>query len=167
MAPDVPPEEYALRNKIWGDGNFFYESDFTGSERVRKKLYSGALRDSFAEFDCLNHHVINPAKLQGRDVLGKRSYIDYKLRLVDHLVSDHGDRMAMANAVEVRYPFLDKNLVEFSTKVPAHLKLNEFTEKYILRRLAEKSVPKEILNREKFGFVAPGSSGGFFNQRAL
>ena len=60
--------------------------------------------------------------------MNKRAYIDYKIRLVDHLVSDHGDRMAMANSVEVRYPFLDKDLVEFSTRIPDDLKLNEFTE---------------------------------------
>jgi asparagine synthase (glutamine-hydrolysing) len=155
----VTEEESRLRNRIWGDANFLYESNFTDSQALRRSLYAERLRSSFDEINCLNHHVIDTAKMQGRDVLHKRSYVDYKLRLVDHLVSDHGDRMAMANSVEVRYPFLDKNLVEFSTRVPSNLKLNEFTEKYILRRLGEKEkrVPKQVLDREKFGFVAPGS----------
>lgn len=153
----VSQEEYDLRDKVWGDGGFFYENNFLESEQLRRNIYSEQLRSAFKEVNCLSHHVIYPGKLRGRNVLEKRSYIDYKLRLVDHLVSDHGDRMAMANSVEVRYPFLDKDLVEFSTRVPADLKLNEFTEKYILRKMAEKTLPKEILNREKFGFVAPGS----------
>jgi asparagine synthase (glutamine-hydrolysing) len=153
----VSTEEFDLRTRIWGDGEFFYESNFVESGQLRKNIYADALRSDFDRINCLNHHVIDPEKIRGRDILNKRSYIDYKLRLVDHLISDHGDRMAMANSVEVRYPFLDKNFVEFSTTVPSDLKLNEFTEKYILRRLAEKTVPKEILNREKFGFVAPGS----------
>jgi len=38
-------------------------------------------------------------------------YLDFKLRLAGHLIADHGDRMAMANSIEARYPFLDINLV--------------------------------------------------------
>lgn len=153
----VSRDEYHMRCKVWGDGEFLYESNFVESEQLRKSLYSEGVRQSFDEINCLNHYIINVGKIQGRDVLNKRSYIDYKLRLVDHLVSDHGDRMAMANSVEVRYPFLDKNIIEFAARIPSELKLNEYSEKYILRRLAEKSVPIEILNREKFHFVAPGS----------
>jgi asparagine synthase (glutamine-hydrolysing) len=153
----VSQDEFDLRYKVWGDGDFFYENNFLESQRLRKSIYSDGITSDFTKIDCLNYQIINPLKISGRDILAKRSYIDYKLRLVDHLISDHGDRMAMANSVEVRYPFLDKNLVEFSTRVPSDLKLNVFTEKYILRRMAEKTVPKEILAREKFGFVAPGS----------
>jgi asparagine synthase (glutamine-hydrolysing) len=63
----------------------------------------------------------------------------------------------MANSVEVRYPFLDKDLVEFSTKLPPELKLQDLTEKYILKRLASRFVPKQVFQREKFHFIAPGS----------
>jgi asparagine synthase (glutamine-hydrolysing) len=157
MKSPVSKEEYDLRTRIWGDGDFIYENNLFESEQWRRNIYSDELRQAFNEINCLNHPIIDHKKLLGRDLLHKRSYIDYKLRLADHLVSDHGDRMAMANSVEVRYPFLDKNLVEFSTRVPSDLKLNEFTEKYILRKMAEKTVPKEILKREKFGWVAPGS----------
>ena len=65
--------------------------------------------------------------------------------------------MALANAVEARYPFLDINLIEFSKEIPPNLKLNGFTEKYILRKVAEELVPPLIIKREKFGFIAPGS----------
>lgn len=150
-------EERAIRTKLWGDADFFYEKNFTEFNQLKKQIYSGALADSFNEIDCLNHFVINKDKLEGRSLLNKRAYIDYKIRLVDHLVSDHGDRMAMANSIEVRYPFLDKDLVEFSTRLPTDLKLNEFTEKYILRQMAKNFVPPAVLNREKFHFIAPGS----------
>jgi asparagine synthase (glutamine-hydrolysing) len=65
--------------------------------------------------------------------------------------------MSMVNSVEARYPFLDIDLVEFSKQIPPELKLNELTEKYILRKVAEGLVPPEIINREKYGFHAPGS----------
>lgn len=151
------PEEEALREKIWGDKSFFYETNFVELEEIKRGLYSKSINDSFDEINCLNHPVINKERLANRDVLSKRSYLDYKLRLVDHLVSDHGDRMALANSVEVRYPFLDKDFVEFSTQVPPEVKLKDFTEKYILKKMAGRFVPKTIIEREKFGFVAPGS----------
>lgn len=149
--------EESLRHELWGDASFFYERNFLDFERVKRNLYAPALSATFSEFNCLNHPVINKDRLAGRDVLNKRAYIDYKIRLVDHLVSDHGDRMALANSVEVRYPFLDKDLVEFSTRVPSALKLNDFTEKYILKKMARRFTPDRIAEREKFHFIAPGS----------
>ena len=65
--------------------------------------------------------------------------------------------MALANAVEARYPFLDIRLVELCTRIPPNLKLNGFTEKYVLKRAARGLVPDEIVRREKFGFHAPGT----------
>lgn len=149
--------EDSLRERIWGDQSFFYENNFLDLEGVKRSLYSGEVNAVFEEVNCLNHKVVNKDRLHNRDILSKRSYIDYKVRLVDHLVSDHGDRMALANSVEVRYPFLDKDFVEFSTQIPPELKLKDFTEKYILKKMAGRFVPKTVIGREKFGFVAPGS----------
>ncbi|WP_436488034.1 asparagine synthase (glutamine-hydrolyzing) [Chitinophaga sp. ARDCPP14] len=149
--------EERLRHHVWNDSSFFYERDFLQFNKVKKQLYSEELRAIFDDIDCLQHPVVNTDRIRNRDVLHKRAYIDYKLRLVDHLISDHGDRMALANSVEVRYPFLDKDLVEFSTRIPAQLKLKDYTEKYILKKMAERFVPQKVVDREKFGFVAPGS----------
>lgn len=153
----VDPLEEEIREKIWGDKSFFYETNFVELESLKRGIYSKNINASFDEINCLNYPVINKDRLAGRDILSKRSYLDYKLRLVDHLVSDHGDRMALANSVEVRYPFLDKDFVEFSTQVPPEIKLKDFTEKYVLKKMASRFVPKTIVDREKFGFVAPGS----------
>lgn len=150
-------EERELRLKLWGDEAFFYERNYLDFNKVKRKLYSKRANGAFDEFNCLNNALINKDKIAGRDILNTRAYIDYKIRLVDHLVSDHGDRMAMANSVEVRYPFLDKDLVEFSTQIPSELKLHDLTEKFILRKIGEEVVPRSILDREKFHFVAPGS----------
>lgn len=151
------PKEEALRERLWGDPSFFYERNFLDFGNVKRQLYSHDMNTVFEDFDCLNHAVINKQRIEKRDILNKRAYIDYKIRLVDHLVSDHGDRMALANSVEVRYPFLDKNLIEFSTTIPSSLKLKGFTEKYILKKMASRFVPKPVAEREKFHFIAPGS----------
>jgi len=149
--------EDELREKLWGDKDFFYEKDHLALREVKQTLYSAHVNALYREFDCLNHGLINKERLRGRHSLHQRSYLDFKLRLSDHLISDHGDRMALANSVEGRYPFLDIDLVEFSTRLPPDLKLHNYIEKYILKRVAEDLLPREIVNREKFGFHAPGS----------
>jgi asparagine synthase (glutamine-hydrolysing) len=146
-----------IREKFWGDRDFYYEKDEYPFREVKQALYAPDISARLNEFDCSNFPVINKDRLRGRHVLHKRSYLDFKLRLGHHLIADHGDRMTMANSIEARYPFLDLDLVEFCTRIPPDLKLNGFTEKYILKRAAGDLIPRQIVEREKFGFVAPGS----------
>lgn len=150
-------QEDELRDKLWGDKDIFYEVDQLALRETKRAIYSEGVNESFADFDCTNFNLINKEKLQGRHPIHQRSYLDFKLRLSDHLLSEHGDRMVMANAVEGRYPFLDIDLVEFAKEIPPDLKLNGYTEKYILKRVAADLVPQQIIKREKFGFRAPGS----------
>jgi asparagine synthase (glutamine-hydrolysing) len=149
--------EDELREKLWGDKDLFYETDQYALREVKTALYSSEVNESFDEFECLSFELVNKARLRERHFIHQRSYLDFKLRLSDHLLSEHGDRMALANSVEGRYPFLDINLIEFCREIPPDLKLNHFSEKYILKKTAEGLVPQEIINREKFGFRAPGS----------
>lgn len=149
--------EDELREKLWGDKDIFYEVDQIQLREVKSALYSAGLNELFEDFDCLNQELVNKELLRDRHFVHQRSYLDFKLRLSDHLLSEHGDRMVLANSTEGRYPFLDIDLVEFATRIPPDLKLNSFTEKYILRKMAEGLVPPEIIKREKFGFRAPGT----------
>ncbi len=151
------PEEKYFRKKIWGDGDFFYEKNKHHFRKVKQSVFSKKISDKYEEFDCYNHFIVNSKRIVNRDVIHQRSYSDFKLRLVDHLVTDHGDKMALANSVEARYPFLDKDLVNFACTIPPTLKLNNFEEKYIVKKIAKGQIPEEIVTREKFGFVAPGS----------
>ncbi len=70
------------------------------------------------------------------------------------------DRMSMANSLELRTPFLDYRLVEFAYKLPVHLKIGlgangQYETKYILRRMSDDLLPKEIIDRPKRGFPVP------------
>lgn len=150
--------EDELREKLWGDRDFFYEKNHLAVREVKQTMYSRRVNELYPEFDCFKHGLINKERLRGRHPLHQRSYLDFRLRLSDHLISDHGDRMALANSVEGRYPFLDIDLVEFATRIPPELKLHNYIEKYILKRVAGDLLPREIVQREKFGFHAPGSS---------
>jgi asparagine synthase (glutamine-hydrolysing) len=149
--------EDEIRCKLWGDKNLFYETDYYPLREIKTAIYSERVNALYPEFDCVNFELINKERLRGRHFIHQRSYLDFKLRLADHLLSDHGDRMALANSVEARYPFLDIELAEFAREIPPDLKLNNFTEKYILKKVAQDLIPKQIIQREKFGFRAPGS----------
>jgi asparagine synthase (glutamine-hydrolysing) len=149
--------EEELRERVWGDRNLAYERDQVPLREIRAALYSRAVRETFADVDCLEQPLVDTSRLRHRHALHQRSYLDFKLRLADHLLSDHGDRMVMARSVEARYPFLDLEMVDFARRVPPTLKVNGLTEKYLVKRMAEGKIPRAIVEREKFGFRAPGS----------
>lgn len=65
------------------------------------------------------------------------------------------DRMSMKNSLEVRAPFLDPEVLEFTGRLPLALKINRLRQKYLLKRVARRYLPAEIVSRKKHGFVVP------------
>jgi asparagine synthase (glutamine-hydrolysing) len=65
------------------------------------------------------------------------------------------DVSTMAHSVEARSPLLDTALIEYSAGIPTNLRLRRNTNKYLLKRLAERYLPHEAIYRRKMGFVAP------------
>jgi len=88
------------------------------------------------------------------DDLNKMLFWELNTFLVDHNLN-YTDKLSMATGIEVRVPFLDKELVEFSTQIPTHFKLKGKETKYILKMLGERYLPKEVIYRPKTGFGAP------------
>ncbi|WP_257158563.1 asparagine synthase (glutamine-hydrolyzing) [Corynebacterium cystitidis] len=65
------------------------------------------------------------------------------------------DKINMANSLELRVPFLDKEVFEVAQTIPCHLKIANGTTKYALRRALEQIVPSHVLHRKKLGFPVP------------
>jgi asparagine synthase (glutamine-hydrolysing) len=149
--------EDEIRERLWGEHSLFYETDFLPLRDTKAALYARDLALGLAEFDCTGFPVADGARLRGRHPIHQRSYLDFKLRLSEHLLSEHGDRMVLANSVEGRYPFLDPGVVGLVTCIPPELKVHHLVEKYIVKRAAEGLLPAEVIGREKFGFRAPGT----------
>lgn len=156
-ARQAEEQEQTIRRRLWGDPTFAYDLGYTTLRTLKTRLYSKAARAELGERDCLLSSPLRKDRVQGRHVLHKRSYLDFKLRLADHLLADHGDRMAMANAVEIRHPFLDIDLVRFVAEIPPAVQLKHPAGKHVLRRVAAPLVPPAIVAREKFGWFAHGS----------
>ena len=79
---------------------------------------------------------------------------DFNFYLTDDMLVKI-DRTSMANSLEVRVPYLDHNIVEFMVKCPSKLKYHGITSKYLLKQLAKKYLPHEVVNRSKKGFGIP------------
>jgi len=149
--------EREIRERVWGDPSFLYERDFYLFNEVKQALYSRELGGSFQDFDCTRNPVVAHEMIQGLHPVHKRSYVDFKLRIADHLLADHGDRAAFAHSVEARYPFLDTDLIAAIQTLPPQLLIQGGVEKYLLKQLASRHLPESITKRTKFAFVAPGS----------
>jgi asparagine synthase (glutamine-hydrolysing) len=149
--------EKEIRRRLWGDEHFLYERNFFEFRETRAALYSPALGAMMDDFCAEERPIVDVSKMTGRHPLHKRSYADFKLRLSDHLLSDHGDRVSLANSVEARYPFLDREVIDFARRLPVDLLMKDAAEKYIVRKSAGRYLPEAVVNRQKFGFVAPGS----------
>ena len=130
---------------------FRWLSSFTESDI--KEIFS----KSFFEAYSKNNNVI--------DYLGSNS-LDTNLEIHDqiakmffenYLPNDillKVDRASMYNSLEVRSPFLDKRVIEFSTLIPNKYKIKNGT-KTILRKLSENKLPESIIKRRKHGFAIP------------
>jgi asparagine synthase (glutamine-hydrolysing) len=88
------------------------------------------------------------------DRLAQQQYVDVKTYLVDDILVKV-DRMSMATSLEARVPLLDYRIVELALNLPPHLKLKGQETKVILRRIMDKRLPKEVLNKGKEGFSIP------------
>lgn len=80
--------------------------------------------------------------------------IERKAFLVDHNLN-YTDKMGMAEGIEIRVPYLDNDLVEFAARIPQKFKIRQGELKYILKKVAERYLPKEVIYRSKTGFGAP------------
>jgi asparagine synthase (glutamine-hydrolysing) len=91
----------------------------------------------------------------GRDAVSRAQHVEASIFLPQYLLSSQGDRVAMANAVEGRFPFLDHRVVEFCNTLPTSFKLRGFTEKYLLKRAMNDLIPDAISSRPKQPYRAP------------
>jgi asparagine synthase (glutamine-hydrolysing) len=114
-------------------------------------------KESFLKFHDLNGSRLNQCHIINRKQKSIREMHRIRMVLLRSILHNV-DRVSMAHSVEIRNPFLDYRLIEFSLCLPASLKILNGTHKYILRKAAQDILPAKVLERkDKMGFPSPES----------
>jgi len=146
-----------------GDLRRKLQHTLVGREGTLESLYLDNFYCAFTESDGAGSSLAYANFLrywketEGWDPLSRLLYTDQKTYLVELLMKQ--DQMSMATSIESRVPFLDHEFVEFSTRVPARMKIRTGSAfgpgKYIVKKAVEGLLPKEIIYRRKMGFPTP------------
>ncbi|MGA2022440.1 MAG: asparagine synthase (glutamine-hydrolyzing) [Candidatus Sulfotelmatobacter sp.] len=124
----------------------------------KMSLYTVEVQDQLRRSDPAARHHSSFDAVRDADFLNQMLYLDTKIFMVS-LNLNYNDKMSMASSVEVRVPFLDRELAEFAAwNIPPELKLKGFfhpTTKHIFRRAMQDVLPAEVLRQPKAGFAAP------------
>ncbi len=127
------------------------------------QMFSAEMRDVLRERDIPGELASGlPAEFAAWGPLQQDQYIEATTLLSQYLLCTQGDRMAMAHAVEGRFPFLDHHLIAFASSLPARYKIMGLNEKWLLKRAMRGLLPESVLARSKQPYRAPDSRC-FFN----
>ena len=90
--------------------------------------------------------------MENTDELGGLQFIEIRYSLPDELLM-YADKLSMANSLELRVPYLDKEIVEYVEKLPASYKIQWGKRKFLHKEVCKKYLPREIINRKKRAFA--------------
>jgi asparagine synthase (glutamine-hydrolysing) len=136
-----------FEERYLGYGTYF-------TDEAKQQLYGDDMREATQGLDAYEAHRRYFARVQNAAPLNRLLYVDLKTFLPClNLVTT--DKTSMAANLEVRVPFLNREMIEFTARMPPDLKLRGFKRKYILKRALEKLLPHEVVWRKKAGFGAP------------
>lgn len=131
-----------LEERYIGNANIF-------SEREANKLLKKGCRPG-----CMKVTAPLFERVKGKDPVTKMQYLDIHLWLV-HDILMKGDKMGMANSLEVRVPFLDKKVMELAETLPLKYKVDAPRTKIALREAADRVIRKKTAEKKKLGFPIP------------
>lgn len=166
--PDIPHLKNASPNilkmffgyKLEDTSNPLYSHllRWNNANHIRKH-FTDQIRKSVNGYDPLADLIGRlPESFMGWSPLARAQWLETTVFMSGYLLSSQGDRMAMANSVEGRYPFLDYRVIEFCSSLPDRFKLNGLNEKYLLKKLMTGRIPDSIIRRPKQPYRAPISS---------
>jgi len=123
---------------------------------ARTRYYSDDMREELGGHVAYEDLGLDLDRMRRWHPLNRSLYLGYKVQLAGLLLSQKGDRVAMANSVETRYPFLDENVIALASRLHPRFKLRGLLkDKYLLRQAAARVLPKSVAERPKLMFRAP------------
>lgn len=136
-----------FEDRYLGYGTYF-------TDKAKARLYTDDWRDRTATFDAYSVHRNYFRRVRGAAPLNQLLYVDLKtfLPCLNLMTTD---KTSMAVNLEVRVPFLNREMIEMAARMPPGLKLRGLKRKYILKRALENLLPRDVVWRKKAGFGAP------------
>ena len=131
-----------LEERYIGNANIFSEKE--ADKLLKKGCKPGCMKVTSPLYE----------RVKGKDPVTKMQYLDMHLWLV-HDILMKGDKMGMANSLEVRVPFLDKKVMELAQTLPLKYKVNAPKTKIALRAAADRVIRKKTAEKKKLGFPIP------------
>ena len=136
-----------FEERYLGYGTYF-------TDEAKQRLFSDDLREATTMFDAYFAHRKYFERVRNAAPLNRLLYVDLKTFLPClNLITT--DKTSMAANLEVRVPFLNREMIEMAATMPPEFKLRGFKRKYILKRALEKVLPYDAIWRKKAGFGAP------------
>lgn len=127
-----------------------------------KGFFSAPVRDELTNYSPYAEVEARLPDEFGRwNPFSQAQFLELEYLLPGYILSSQGDRVAMANAVEGRFPFLDYRVVEFASKMPSRVKMRGLNEKDILKKIAGEFLPESIWQRHKQPYRAPDARSFF------
>ncbi len=155
VSPKILKMFYGYKLEDVGNPLYSHLLRFNNSNHI-KKHFSEDVTRQLRDYPTLTFlEKILPENFGSWDQLSKSQWIETTVFMSGYLLSSQGDRMAMANSVEGRYPFLDYRVIEFCSSLPPDYKLKGLNEKYLLKKLLKNKIPENILKRPKQAYRAP------------
>jgi asparagine synthase (glutamine-hydrolysing) len=153
----APRGTYALVQRaeavLGGHNPWLIWAALVGQARLR--FFSAAMKERLADHEPFADLRLDPARLRRWHLLHRGLGVGARTLLAGMLLSSKGDRAAMHSSVEVRYPFLDEEVFTFLAGLHPRWKRRGLRAKYLLRKVAERWLPREIAWRPKAMFRAP------------
>ena len=134
---------------------------WTTTRRIHQ-FFSPEVRNATSDWDPYATIMATlPAGMSRWKPMARDQYVEAHTLMTGYLLSSQGDRVAMANSVEGRFPFLDHRLIEFANRLPPQLKLHGLAEKYLLKKSMAGLLPESVRTRTKQPYRAPDSQSFF------
>lgn len=158
MAPHIPWSMVRRIQSLVG-GHHAWNDLYGLVSLSRSRYYSAAMKENLAGRVAYEDLTLNLDRLRHWHPLNQALYIGMKVQVPGLLLHAKGDRINMAAGVQHRCPFLDEEVIAFSSALHPRWKLRGLSrDKYLLRRVAARYLPPDIVRRPKSDFVAPFDS---------
>jgi asparagine synthase (glutamine-hydrolysing) len=149
-----------FENLAVSDAEAFYKDLIWLRSDNRARLYKGDFMSSlkgFTPFETVkplyDNLQLQPSSPE-QQALSRAQFTDINFYMTEDVLVKV-DRISMAHSLEIRSPLLDHRIIEFAATLPSHLKLDKRKGKIVLRNLASRRLPRQILDQPKTGFSIP------------